>query len=148
MDQLLKDLDDKRQLTDLLYRYTIVSDEYDAQKLGELWLEDGVFEFPAGWEEPAVGREDILRKDFFLMELFRSVQHVMANALFVIRGDVAEGRVNAVFHGCPDKGDGTRYVSSGGFYHWTFKRTDKGWRIQRGHATQVWATEIFENKPQ
>lgn len=148
MADLLQELADKQALTDLLSEYTIAADTYDAKRLGDLWLDDGIFEFTAGWAEPAVGRDEIIRKDFFLMELFQSVQHVFANPLFTINGDVAEGRNNAIFYGCRDKNSPTNYISSGGFYQWTFKRTDKGWKIQKGIATQVWASEDFEAKPE
>jgi hypothetical protein len=148
MNDLLRELADKQALTDLLSEYTIASDSYDAKRLGDLWLDDGVFEFPGGWDEPAVGRDEIIRKDFYLMELFESVQHTMLNPLFVIKGDVAEGRNNAIFHGCKDKNVPTSFVSGGGFYNWTFKRTDKGWKIQKGLVTQVWTSEVFEDKPQ
>lgn len=131
---------DKQALTDLVSQYAISADTYDAELLASLWMEDGVYDFPGGWEEPVVGRDAIVEVDFRLMRTYQVVQHLIANPYFTINGDTAQGRTNIIFHGCTDKTQLEQHVSAGGYYEWTFQRTAQGWKIKTLYLGQLWAT--------
>ena len=129
---LLHDLNDRREITDLVSRLGLWLDEGRFDEAPSILTEDVAVSTPGGQAE---GIERVIAQARRNHE-FDGLQHVISNVLIDLDGDRAGVRANlvATFVGSAIEQHGERY-------RFEAMRTPAGWRLSRVEVKPVWLSE-------
>jgi hypothetical protein len=128
-DSLLNDLNDRREITDLVSRLGLWLDEGRFDEAPSILTEDVAVSTPGG---QASGLERVIaqaRRN----HRFDRLQHLISNVLIDLDGDRADVRANlvATFVGSAVEQHGERY-------RFQAVRRPEGWRLSRVEVEPVW----------
>ncbi len=139
----LQQLQDRAEITDLVYRLGACLDESHFDEMHELLTEDATVTTPGGRSEGRAGVVAQARRNHPADQHF---QHVTTNVLLGLDGDAAEVRANLVVTITP-AGPGPSGVPAqpplctiGEVYSFGLVRTAKGWRFSRIKTVPLWVT--------
>jgi hypothetical protein len=129
---LLHDLNDRREITDLVSRLGLWLDEGRFDEAPSILTEDVAVSTPGGQAE---GIERVIAQARRNHQ-FDGLQHVISNVLIDLDGDRAGVRANlvATFVGSGIEQHGERY-------RFEAVRTQEGWRLSRVEVKPVWLRE-------
>jgi uncharacterized protein (TIGR02246 family) len=131
----LRSLQDRAEITDLVYSFARALDEKDYQGFADLYAEDGHFRTP---RIDPVGKAHLPGHIQGKLEHYRATQHIMSNVQITITGDTATSRsyVQAMHVTDPDTAEGHWLV--GGRYDNEYVRTPDGWRFASVTLKPIW----------
>ena len=126
---LLHDLNDRREITDLVSRLGLWLDEGRFDEAPSILTEDVAVSTPGGQAE---GIERVIAQARRNHQ-YAGLQHVISNVLVDLDGDTADVRANlvATFVGSAIEQHGERY-------RFEAVRTPDGWRLSRVEVKAVW----------
>jgi len=137
----LAELEDERDIRDLLAKYSFGADLYRGRPWVDLWTDDGVYDLgdqnlPDAYTGTFQGPERLLEliTGPNMPPAGRSQHHVHGPLIVEVVGDeaTAEGySVTFVRHG------DTTGIWTVGFSRWTFRRVDGRWRIHRRERREL-----------
>jgi hypothetical protein len=133
----LKELTDRSELVDLLYRLGAALDEKRYDDLRTIYSDRAGFEFAdtadVGDLETAIDNAKKMGKHF------AHTHHVMTNPIVEIDGDNATVRTNLIAtHVYRDDKPGEHY-DVGIVYHFMAVRTARGWRFSHVKLQRIWS---------
>lgn len=130
LEERVQELEDERELRDLLARYSFNADLGRTKEYSELYTEDGAIDLRDMGLERYEGPESIL-KDFISAPAAADVAgrsfHHAAPTVFHIDGDDATGEGFSTLLFRHD--DGSMAVVHANYSHWTFRRESGEWKI-------------------
>lgn len=126
-------LQDRADLTDLVYRLGACLDEHRFDDLPDLFTEDASATTPGG---TASGTAAIVAQAVRNHAEFGGLQHVMTNVLVEVDGDQASIRANVVGTFVRDGSEPARQI--GGLYRFHARRAPDGWRLADFTVTPIW----------
>jgi SnoaL-like domain len=136
-------IDDRGEITDLVYRLGVVLDEGRFDDMGRLLMEDATVRTPGG---EATGREALVAQARRNHADDQQFQHVITNVLIDVAGDRATARANLTVHialpaetpaGAPAP---SLRATLGEVYSFDLARTADGWRFARIEASPRWVS--------
>lgn len=131
---------DRRELTDLSYRYASSADGRRFEEMADLFTEDAVLVMPGRRRD---GREEILEAMRALVR-FDATFHLVGQARHWQDGTSTRGETYCIAHHFNADPDGTRdrvmYIR----YHDDYVRQDR-WRLARRELEVLWSGQ--EDKP-
>jgi hypothetical protein len=133
----LKELTDRSQLINLLYRLGAVLDEKWSEDLRTIYTDQALFEFSdnsdIGDLESAIDNAKKMGKHF------ARTHHVMTNPIIELNEDNATVRANLIAtHVYQDDKPGVHY-EVGMVYHFMSVRTAQAWRFSHVKLKQIWS---------
>jgi len=146
----LQQLDDRTEITDLVYRLGICLDEGRFDDLRELVVEDATVRTPGGRSE---GREALIAQARRNHPADQGSQHVVTNVLVDLDGDRAKVRANLVVHiTTPDDAPTDAPAppprgTIGEVYRFELTRTPEGWRFSRIETVPLWVSGTLPTPP-
>jgi hypothetical protein len=146
MNDPQKELLDRAQITDLVFRLGVCLDEGRFGDMGALFTDDATVTTPGG---TARGRATVLALAERNHRPEIVTQHVSTNLLVHVDGDRATVRGNLVVHVAPPTGPDvppttppalapTAGFTLGEVYRIDCQRTGDGWRFSKVHTIPVW----------
>jgi hypothetical protein len=138
----LKQLHDRTEITDLVYRLGACLDTGHFDEMRELLVEDATVWTPGGRAE---GREALIAQARRNHPADQRFQHVTTNVLLDLDGDRGTVRANLVVTiTATDAGPGTAppppLCTIGEVYDFEVVRTPGGWRFSRIESAPRWAS--------
>ncbi|HET9500098.1 MAG TPA: nuclear transport factor 2 family protein [Marmoricola sp.] len=137
LQERLRDLADRQEITDLITRYTRAIDTADWDGIDDVFTPDAVLDYrPSGG--PRTTRDEAKA---FIRNLagFDRWQHLIGQVAIELRGDEASATAyftNPMVARAPD---GTETLwEVGGYYHHQLRRTAQGWRSVEMVDDLVW----------
>jgi len=123
---------DKQEILEVLYRYSIVIDADELERLDSVFTPDAVWELKYG-EGARVDGVDAIRDILTgFHEKLDATQHLVANAVIDVSGDEARSRSDVrvmLFSAAQPPGE--RRYEAGAVYTDNFQRTTAGWRMSK-----------------
>ena len=138
-------LDDRAELTELIFRVGLCLDEHRFADLADLFVEDGVVVTPAG---AAQGHAALVEHATASNAQFDRMQHVTTNVLidFEDESEIDHARIRANIVATFCKGNDPLPVAvRGGVSLGKAVRTADGWRFTELEARPTWATRPQES---
>jgi hypothetical protein len=136
--QLLSQISDQLEITDVLNRYSRALDGRDWALLESVFTPDAVVEY-GEYGSTNIGPVEVGEHCAGGLEGLDCNQHLLSNIAVEINGDEATSRcylhAQHVFAGAP----GGDFYFLGGGYEDDLVRTDDGWRIKHRRLTVLWA---------
>ena len=129
---LLHDLNDRREITDLVSRLGLWLDEGRFDEAPSILTDDVAVSTPGGHAE---GIERVIAQARRNHQ-HDALQHVISNVLIDLDGDRADVRANLVATFV-----GSRIEQHGERYRFEAARTRDGWRLSRVEVKPVWVRE-------
>ena len=130
LEERVQQLEDERELRDLLARYSFNADLGRTKEYSELYTDDGAIDLRDMGLERYEGKDSIL-KDFISAPAAADVAgrsfHHAAPTVFHIDGDDATGEGFSTLLYLAD--DGSMAVVHANYSHWTFRREGGEWKI-------------------
>lgn len=137
----LRELTDREEITDLVYRLGVALDEGHFEKLRSIFTEDATARTPGGLAE---GLEALILQAGRNHSPEERIQHVVSNVLVDVDGDRAEVRANLIATFATDTPEAgfapAPRFTLGEIYRFTATRTAQGWRLSRVETVPVWAS--------
>ncbi|WP_159845850.1 nuclear transport factor 2 family protein [Nocardia sp. CY41] len=136
----VRELLDRRQITDLVDRLGRALDEGRFDDLRTIYTADATAKTPGGTAE---GRAALIAQASRNHRADQRIQHVIGNVLIDPRGDAADVRANLIATFAPAATDGTipqPQYTLGEVYRFDAVRTEEGWRLSRVETTPIWST--------
>jgi 3-phenylpropionate/cinnamic acid dioxygenase small subunit len=133
----LKQLSDRRQIDDLLIRYTVAIDKKDWNLLDTCFTPDATVDYTSsgGVKGPYPEVRQWLEK---ALSVFPVTQHFISNTTVEISGDTAKARTYVINPMVFKNPDGTDHIFTvGAYYNDDLAWTDDGWRITNRHEEQA-----------
>jgi 3-phenylpropionate/cinnamic acid dioxygenase small subunit len=146
----LGEVDDRTEITDLVYRLGLCLDERRFDDIRHLAAEDATVRTPGG---QAAGREALVAQAHRNHPPDQRHQHVITNVLIDLDGDRAEVRTNLVVHITePDSAPAgvpapAPVCSIGEVYRFGLARTQEGWRLTAIEAVPLWVSGTLPPTP-
>lgn len=135
---------DRAAIEDLITTLFHCVDTKDFTGAARLFTQDGEIALPFA-EYPA---SELVETSKRLFAPFQATHHMIGNIAITVDGDVARSRQYVRATHVPDTADASRHADVGGWYDWTYRRTDDGWRISRYELNFVFSDGIqFEPTP-
>jgi hypothetical protein len=136
--------DDRAALLDVAYAYARHADHIDAERLGALFVHDGVLRIIRrgvdGQPVERVGRAEIVAA-IRRLDRYEKTFHLVGNYYHEIDGDTATGEVYCVAHHVHgDPGNRRDYVMMIR-YHDRYRREPDGWKIVERELHVDWTEE-------
>lgn len=135
-------LDDRTEITDLVYRLGACLDDGRFDEMRDLLVEDATVRTPGG---EAAGREALIAQAVRNHPADQGFQHVITNVLIDLAGDRATARTNLTVHitrPAEARAPGTPapplLASLGEVYTFGVDRTPEGWRLSRIEVGPRW----------
>jgi 3-phenylpropionate/cinnamic acid dioxygenase small subunit len=148
MDNQLRELLDREEITRLVYRLSAVLDEGRFEELPSIFTEDAAAQTPGGQAE---GRDAVIAQAVRNHSPEDRIQHLLSNVLIEVAGDHAGVRANvlATFAtAAPEARLGpTPRFALGGIYRFNATRTPQGWRLSRVETHPIWASGDVPRRP-
>ncbi len=133
IDDRLQWLVDRAAVTDLILDFARCVDDDDKQRYASNFTEDGTLVLPFA---EVHGRAEILAMPGPPPSW--ATQHLIANIVIDINGDVANTRAWVIATHVFDREHRSRNAHAGGWYRHKVVRTDEGWKFQRVELEIVW----------
>ena len=140
-EEILRELLDRSQLSDLMNRYALGLDTRNWELWRSCFVDDLEADFTSIWPGLVVhGADEWVKQGSSLIEGLDATQHIITNHAHEISGDraktVAYLHAQHVF-----KNDlGADHNVLAGYYEFHSVRSEDGWRIQKYGLTVTWAT--------
>jgi hypothetical protein len=144
MNELVKELLDKRALDELIFRTVHALDACDWRAYGTSFVDDVVFDFrehgaaPPEARQLIVGLDKIIALQKSVIEGFDIAQHHVTNMVHAVDGDDATTDCNLYAEHFLNTDRGDRSVSLGGRYQVSSHRYVEGWKVQRWRFHRPW----------
>ena len=136
-----QEISDRLELVDLMVRYSHAVDTRSFGDFDHIFTEDAVIDYTA-FGGPRGTVDEIKTYLTETLAPFPTFQHLVANPLLVIDGDVASGRTmcfNPMGVARPEGESGEpRMFFCGLWYEDQFVRTGDGWRIRERFEVKSW----------
>ena len=133
MDEELKELRDRLDVSDAVTRYAFALDQANWEALGSVFAEEVHLEMPhveAG--APAISCREFVELARQTVGGFEATHHLIPNHLVEVDGDRAVCKAYAhAWHSVPTDRGVADYVLVRGFYEFGLVRTPNGWLIDR-----------------
>src|SRR4029453_4026434 len=150
MSDDLQQLQDRAEITDLVYRLGVGLDEGRFDDMRELLVEEATVRTPGGQAE---GREALIAQARRTHPSDQRFQHIVTNVLVDLDGDRAKVRANLVFH-IAIPGPASYDVpapptrrSIGEISRFAVVRTADGWRFSRIETVPLWVIGTLPPPP-
>jgi 3-phenylpropionate/cinnamic acid dioxygenase small subunit len=133
----LKELSDRRQIDDLLIRYTVSIDKKDWNLLDTCFTQDATVDYTTsgGVKGPYPEVRQWLEK---ALSVFPVTQHFISNTTVELSGDTAKSRTYVINPMVFKNPDGTDHIFTvGAYYNDDLAWTDDGWRITHRYEEQA-----------
>jgi hypothetical protein len=146
----LRDVSDRIEITDLVYRLGVCLDEGRFDDLRQLVVEDATVRTPGG---QATGRDGLVAQARRNHSTDQRFQHVTTNVLIDLDGDRAEVRANLVVHitrpadAPPDAPAPPPVCTIGEVYGFEVVRTADGWRFAHIETVPLWVLGTLPRPP-
>jgi len=148
MSDRVQRLIDEADIRDLILRFALALDAKDWRAYAETFAPDAVFEIMGqrrtGRDAIAAGPErDLLRYD--------RLQHVVANQVVHVDGDIAHGGWYVIAIHVPDGGTPDRHADAGARYRFVARRTGEDWHFSEVVLEMVWTAGMefrIEDEPE
>ncbi len=128
----LQYLYDRLQIVDLMNNIAVCADSGDWDKLiSHVFAEEVTVNYSSlfGGDAQTMNSTDLVNGWKGVLPGFKSTQHLLGNHQVTIDGDKASGMAYVrAHHYLPNPTGGDTWVI-GGFYNYTFVKTDAGWRV-------------------
>ncbi len=141
---MITTLNDRTEITDLVYRLGACLDEGRFDDMHELLAEQATASTPGGQVE---GREAVIAQAQRNHTADERYQHLITNLLLDLDGDRAKVRANSLVVIITSPGPVPGETSAppelytiGGVYHFEFARTTDGWRFSRIEVDPGWVS--------
>ncbi|MET7328693.1 nuclear transport factor 2 family protein [Nonomuraea sp. NPDC005650] len=139
----VRELSDREEITDLVYRLGAVLDEGRFDELSAIFSEDATALTPGGLAE---GRSALIAQAGRNHSPEERIQHVIGNVLVNVDGNRARVRANLIATFAAEGASEVRLAPAprlilGEVYHFEAIRTGQGWRLSRVETTPVWASQ-------
>lgn len=133
MDEELRALRDRLDVSDVVSRYAFAVDEEDWDGLGAILTDEVHLELThVPTQSPLHTREQFVALARSTVAGFDATHHLIPNRLVTVDGDRATCRAYAhAWHSIPTEPGVADYALVRGFYEFGLRRTDEGWRIDR-----------------
>jgi hypothetical protein len=133
----IKELTDRAELIELIYRLGAALDEKRPEDLRTIYTDQAVFEFS---NKPDIGNlESAIDNARTMNKHFARTHHVITNPIVQLDGDTATVRANLIAtHVYRDDEPGLHY-EAGIVYHFLSVRTAQGWRFSGVKLKQIWS---------
>jgi hypothetical protein len=126
---------DRTELEELVSRYGAMADERTFDAADRVLCDDVVAEYPFGRH---VGRDAVVEAGRSALGAFAATQHVITNTLIAVDGGQATIRANLVAVHVQHAHAPDVHFDVGGWYRFSARRTDAGWRLSHVLLTAVW----------
>lgn len=127
---------DREAIRELLCSYTKHADANDFENLRDLYTEDGYYTAPTG----RIYKKDIVAFSHDAHAGTHNSQHMLGQHSIEIDGDTAKSRAYFAAYFGKDKDDLMQHADIGGWYYFSFRRTDEGWKIAKVGGQIIWAS--------
>jgi hypothetical protein len=150
MSDDLQQLQDRAEITDLVYRLGVGLDEGRFDDMRELLVEEATVRTPGGQAE---GREALIAQARRNHPSDQRFQHLVTNVLVDLDGDRAKVRANLVVHiaipgpASYDVPAPPSRSSIGEIYRFELVRTPAGWRFSRIETVPLWVIGTLPPPP-
>jgi hypothetical protein len=134
MDDEVKALCDRLDVSDVITRYAFAVDQHDWTGLTSIFADTVHLEVPHvdSPESPLISRENLVQMIHDTVSGFEATHHLIPNRLVTISGDRASCKAYAnAWHTIPTERGVADYCLVRGYYDWGLIRTPDGWRIDR-----------------
>jgi hypothetical protein len=141
LEDRVRQLEDEREIRDLLSRYSFTADLYPGAAWVDLWTDNGVYDLGTGYEpDGAVRRYEGPAQ---LMDLItgagmpprgHSQHHTQGPLVIEVMGDRATAEGYSITYVNRETGN---EVWNLGFSRWTFRRIDGSWRIEERQRREI-----------
>jgi 3-phenylpropionate/cinnamic acid dioxygenase small subunit len=133
----LREISDRRQIDDLLTRYTVAIDTKDWKLLDTCFTRDAKVDYTTsgGIKGPYPEVRQWLEK---ALSVFPVTQHFISNTTVELSGDTAKARTYVINPMVFKNPDGTDHIFTvGAYYNDRLVWTDDGWRITERYEEQA-----------
>ena len=141
LDARLRNLIDKDDIRELLFRFAEAVDTKRWQVWADCYTDDAIVRMPFASHD---GREGLAAWGEGALAPFEVTEHLYGNIQIVVDGDTATGRTNFWAACLYSRDDLGKHFDEGGSYAWEFRRTDAGWRIARLDLDVMWTVGADE----
>lgn len=135
LDEMVRWLVDRAEISDLLHRFARALDEKDFESYAATFAEEGELILPWGGHRGRQGLADYVQAD---LARFPRTHHISANHQISVDGDRATSRSYLQAVHLVQGGDPREHWDVGGWYDNQYRRTPDGWRFTRVAITDVW----------
>lgn len=147
LNERIQVMEDKEQISRLLYKYGTGLDTLEWEVLADIFTEDAemVMEGPTG--DPAnaliLGHDEFIATGRHFMTRLHGTQHVSTHHEIEIDGDTARSKsYMTAFHVVPTDNEAIVAIA-GGLYTHEFERTREGWKISRMTDGILWTDPML-----
>lgn len=138
MSRATRDLADRQEIADLLFRYATALDTRDWQLLSTCFTPTAVAVYEGlGEFSPYAAIEGVCRA---ALEPLDGSHHVVSNVVAEVEGDSARATSYVVAQHVRAGAPGGDFYTLGGVYTDELVRTADGWRIARRRLARVWTS--------
>ncbi len=142
-DQMLHDLADRIELTDLVSRLGYWLDDKRWDEASSILTEDVSVSTSSGSTNGIAAVTNQARKGHDVA----ATLHVITNVLIDLAGDEATIRANLIVTFVDDRNDQPTRRTLGERYHFSARRTPAGWRLSAIEAIPIWTTGRVPTTP-
>jgi SnoaL-like domain len=144
LERQVAELNDRYEITDLVYRLGAFLDERRFDEMRSLLVDEATVRTPGG---TAAGREALIAQARRNHHPDEPTQHVITNPLIELDGDRATVSANLVVNfAAPARDDALpaspRKYALGETYHFDVVRTSQGWRFSSVESRPVWISPL------
>lgn len=146
MDNDIRELLDRAKIIETVNSYGMSVDTRNFDWFRSLFTDTVEVDYTAmlGGKPYTVAADELTKKWKALLTSFESTQHIIANHVVNIEGDMAMTRAHfQAHHILINRKGGTSWTVAGYYIH-KLKRTDAGWRINYVQLTNLWGEGNFD----
>jgi SnoaL-like domain len=134
-DFTVRELADRRAVTDLVLRLYLLLDEQRYDELSTVYADDVELHFPSGH---MIGLEAVTSMARKRSERYDRMQHISTDIVVELDDDKARVRTNHLAFHVYDADTPATHFDAGLVHRFDAIRTADGWRIARGTADVIW----------
>lgn len=138
-----KELRDRLEIQECLYRYARAIDTRDFDLLSTVFTADALIHYDIA-EGIKLHRGEMITWLRNALQIFAATQHVISNPQIELDGDIARSTCYLTGTHVQEKLDGgDSLVVEGGFYTDDHVRSEAGWRIQRRTLRRIYTSGTY-----
>lgn len=138
MNDVLRQLQDRAEIHDLMVRYAVAVDRHDEEAIAACFVRDAWAEY--GGTVLGHGVDRIL-SHIRPIRHFHATSHYVVSVLADVDGDTATGETYCISHLVGHDDDADHVRTRGIRYLDELVRTEEGWRISRRIHQPVWTAD-------